>query len=166
MIKSWQVAPGLAIVALAASAWWWQTGKDAWRAPVARKPELPAVADILSPAVFHAQQALARPVLWASRRPISAAEPKGGVAQELVESRLTAVFASGSQQLAILQRKDGSTLKLGADSAPWRLESFDGRKAVFVSGDKQRIERLLERGPTVSDTRLLPGVPAKPPAGQ
>ena len=43
MTKPWQLAPWLAVAALAASAWWWQTGKDAWRAPTARMPELPVV---------------------------------------------------------------------------------------------------------------------------
>ena len=65
MTKPWQLAPWLAVAALAASAWWWQTGKDAWRAPTARMPELPVVAELPSPPVFHAQQALERPVLYA-----------------------------------------------------------------------------------------------------
>ena len=90
--------------------------------------------------------ALERPLLWTSRRPTGAGDPKGGMAQELMESRLTAVFTSGKDQLAVLQRKDGSTLKLGADSKPWRIESFDGRKAQFVSADDARVERPLEAG--------------------
>ena len=76
MTKPWQLAPWLAVAALAASAWWWQTGKDAWRAPTARMPELPVVAELPSPPVFHAQQALERPLLWTSRRPTGAGEPK------------------------------------------------------------------------------------------
>lgn len=166
MTKPWQVIPWVAVAALAASAWWWQTGKDAWRAPPARKPELPAVADIPSPPVFRAQHALARPLLWTSRRPSGADDPKGGFAKDLMQSRLTAVFASGKDQIAILQRKDGSSLKLGADSKPWRIESFDGRKAVFVSADQQRVERLLEH---VSGPEPKPAPPQgrpHPPAGQ
>ncbi|MEZ5718454.1 MAG: hypothetical protein R3E55_08370 [Burkholderiaceae bacterium] len=48
--------------------------------------------------------------------------------------------------MAILQRPDGSPLKITTESTPWRIESFDGRKAVFVSADAQRIERPLEAG--------------------
>jgi len=167
MTKPWQLAPWLAVAALAASAWWWQTGKDAWRAPPARMPELPAVADIPAPPVFHAQQALKRPVLWASRRPTGAGDAKGGLAQELMESRLTAVFASGKDQLAVLQRKDGSTLKLSANSKPWRIESFDGRKAVFMSADQQRVERPLEHAASPEPKPGQPqGRPSMPPAGQ
>lgn len=166
MTKPWQVAPWLALAALAASGWWWQAGKDAWRAPPARKPELPLVADIPAPPVLRAQQALERPLLWTSRRPTGAGDPKGGFAQELMESRLTAVFASGKNQLAVLQRKDGSSLKLGTDSKPWRIESFDGRKAVFVSADQQRVERLLERAPGPGPKPGLPQSTPGQPAAQ
>ena len=166
MTKPWQLAPWLAVAALAASASWWQTGKDAWRAPAARMPELPVVAELPSPPVFHAQQALERPLLWTSRRPTGAGDPKGGMAQELMESRLTAVFTSGKDQLAVLQRKDGSTLKLGADSKPWRIESFDGRKAVFVSADQQRVERLLEHAPGPEPKPAQPQGRPRMPAAQ
>lgn len=165
MIKPWQALPGLAVAAIAASAWWWHAAKDAWRAPEARRPELPHVVDIAARPVVHTQQALGRPVLWMSRRPTGTADAKGGLAQELMDSRLTAVFTSGSHQLAVLQRKDGSTLRLGADSKPWRIESFDGRKAVFVSTDQQRVERFLEHVPgPAPKTALSPGMPARPAA--
>lgn len=167
MTKPWQVAPLLAVAALAASAWWWQTGKNAWRAPPARMPELPAVAELPSQPVFHAQEALKRPLLWMSRRPISVGDPKGGFAKDLMESRLTAVFASGKDKLAILQRKDGSILKLSTDSKPWRIESFDGRKAVFMSVDQQRVERPLEHAASPEPKPGQPqGRPPMPPAGQ
>lgn len=165
MTKPWQLAPGLALAALAVSGWWWQTGKDAWQAPSARQPELPAVTELAPPPVFRSQQALERPLLWTSRRPTGTGDPKGGFAQELMESRLTAVFASGKSQLAVLQRKDGSSLKLGTDSKPWRIESFDGRKAVFVSADQQRVERLLEHVPGSEPKPAASGMP-RPPAGQ
>ena len=38
----------------------------------------------------------------------------------------------------------GSEMCIRDSSKPWRIESFDGRKAVFVSADQQRVERLLE----------------------
>lgn len=81
MTKQWQLAPWFAVAALAGSAWWWQSGKDAWRAPPARMPELPAVVELPAPPVFQARQALERPPLWASRRPTDAGDPKGGLAQ-------------------------------------------------------------------------------------
>lgn len=167
MTKPWKFAPWLAVAALAASAWWWQTEKDAWRAPVARNPELPAVAEIPAPPVFHAKNALERPLLWASRRPTGSDEPQGGMAQELMQSRLTAVIASGKDQIAVLQRKDGSPLRLSGESKPWRIESFDGRKAVFLSVDQQRVERPLEHAATAEPRPAVPqGRPPKPPAAQ
>lgn len=167
MTKPWQLVPLLAAAALAASAWWWQTEKDAWRAPPARNPELPTLADISAPPVFRARNAVARPVLWTSRRPAGTDEQKGGLAQELMQSRLTAVIASGKEQIAILQRKDGSPLRLSGETKPWRIESFDGRKAIFVSADQQRVERLLEQLPAAAPRPGLPqGLPPKLPAAQ
>jgi hypothetical protein len=165
MTRPWQVLPVLAVAAVAASAWWWHAAKDAWRAPEPRRPELPQVVDIAARPVVQTRQAMERPVLWVSRRPSGTADVKGGLAQELMDSRLTAVFTSGPHQLAVLQRKDGSSLKLGADSKPWRIESFDGRKAVFVSTDQQRVERFLEYVPAPRPKSALPpGMPVRPAA--
>lgn len=147
MIRPWHLAPLLAGAALAASAYWWLAEKDRWQAPPARMPELPQLAPLPQPQPATARQALARPPLWASRRPVEQDGKKGGLERELTQSRLTAVFESGSQRVALLQRPDGSALKLTDQSKPWRVESFDGRKALFVSEDgAQRIERPLEAG--------------------
>ncbi|MBV7428772.1 hypothetical protein KW843_00725 [Acidovorax sp. sif1233] len=64
----------------------------------------------------------------------------------MTQSRLTAVLESGLQRVAILQRADGTTLKITGETKPWRIESFDGRNAVFLSADDQRVERPLEAG--------------------
>ncbi|MBI3103017.1 MAG: hypothetical protein HYY98_15920 [Burkholderiales bacterium] len=68
------------------------------------------------------------------------------MAQELLQSRLMAVFESGKERVAVLQRQDGSVFKIGAVTEPWKLQSFDGRKAYFVAADGQRVERPLEPG--------------------
>ncbi|MCO5103543.1 MAG: hypothetical protein M9919_05995 [Burkholderiaceae bacterium] len=166
MMKPWQVTPWLAVLVLLACAWWWQIGKDAWHAPSPRLPELPALADIPTPPAFHAQQALQRPLFWTSRRPVSEGDSKGGFARDLMESRLTAVFTSGKDQIAVLKSKDGRTLKLGTDSMPWRLESFDGRRAIFVSADQQRVERLLEYAPSAESKAAQPPGQHRPPGLQ
>ncbi|MBL7088008.1 MAG: hypothetical protein ISS20_04270 [Acidovorax sp.] len=64
----------------------------------------------------------------------------------MTQSRLTAVLESGGERVAILQRADGSTLKITAVTQPWRIVSFDGRKAVFASADEGQVERPLEAG--------------------
>ncbi|MGB3451614.1 MAG: hypothetical protein WBA58_14100 [Giesbergeria sp.] len=146
MIKPWHLVPVLAAVALGASAYWWQARKDTWSPPAARKPDLPQMEPMPQPLDTRALHATKRPVFWASRRPADTGGPKGGLAGELAQSRLTAVLESGASSVAILQRQDGSPLKITTESTPWRIESFDGRKAVFVSADAQRIERPLEAG--------------------
>lgn len=149
MIKPWHLAPMLAIVALTTSAYWWKDGKGAWNPPPARVPELPQAEAMPGPAPLKATHALERPLLWSSRRVVESGDKKSGMAQELMQSRLMAVFESGQERVAVLQRKDGATMKITAETSPWRLESFDGRKARFVSSDAQQVERPLEAGSSV-----------------
>lgn len=160
MIKPWHLVPVLAAMALGTSAYWWNSKKDAWSPPAARKPDLPQMEPLPQPLDTRALHATKRPVFWSSRRPADAGGAKGGLAGELAQSRLTAVLESGANSVAILQRPDGSPLKITTESTPWRIESFDGRKAVFVSADAQRIERPLEAG-SIAPAKALPG-PARP----
>lgn len=146
MIKSWYLAPVLGIVAVAASAYWWDAEKERWTPPPPRKPDLPKVEPMPSVVRIRARQAVERPLLWTSRRPVAVDEKKSSMVNELMQSRLTAVLESGKDRVAILQRADGSTLKITGETKPWRVESFDGRKAFFVSADNQRVERPLEAG--------------------
>lgn len=156
MIKPWYLLPVLAVSAVAASAYWWQAEKDRWMPPTALKPDLPKVEPLPKHAPIRARQAVERPVFWSSRRPVEVDDKKNNLARELNQSRLTAVFESGRERVAILQRADGSTLKITADTKPWRIEAFDGRKATFVSADDGRVERPLEAG-TPAATRTPPG---------
>lgn len=144
-LKPWHIAPAVAIAAVAASVGWWQVQKDRWSPPPALKPDLPQIEPMPSPAPFTAKQAQARPLLWTSRRPPPAEERKDNMAQEITQSRLTAVLESGSELVAVLQRANGTTLKITTETNPWRIQSFDGRKAVFVSGGRS-VEKPLEAG--------------------
>ncbi len=146
MIKPWYMVPVLAAVALAGSAAWWQTKKDQWQAPAPRIPDLPQFEQLPAPSSSVAKQALERPLLWTSRKPADSGDKKSGMAQELLQSRLMAVFESGKERVAVLQRQDGSVFKIGAVTEPWKLQSFDGRKAYFVAADGQHVERPLEPG--------------------
>lgn len=150
MIRYWLLGPAIAVAALAASAYWWTAEKDRWNPPPARKPDLPVVEPMPQPPQLGSRQALEHPLLWVSRRPIPVAteaeDKKVSQARELMQSRLTAVLESGANRVAILQRADGSILKITTETKPWRIESFDGRKAQFVSADDARVERPLEAG--------------------
>lgn len=146
MIKPWYLVPLLAAAALAGSAYWWQAEKDRWIPPAPLKPDLPKVEPLPPPLRVRAKQAVEHPLLWTSRRPVVVDEKKTNVVSELMQSRLTAVLESGAQRVAILQRADGTTLKITGETKPWRMESFDGRKAIFLSADDQRVERPLEAG--------------------
>ncbi|WP_265655696.1 hypothetical protein [Verminephrobacter aporrectodeae] len=161
MIRPWHLAPVLAAAALAAAAYWWHSERNSWRAPAARRPELPSVEPMPQPARASVHQALERPLLWSARRPVQTDEKPGGLARELTQSRLTAVFESGRERVAVLLRADGSSFKITGQTRPWRLENFDGRTAGFVSADGERVERLLEPGaPT---PRADPRRPTEPP---
>lgn len=150
MIKSWYLAPVFAAVAVAASGYWWSVEKNRWAPPSPRKPDLPRV-EAMPPVVkVRATQAVERPLLWAARRPVAVDEKKSSLVTELMQSRLTAVLESGGDRVAILQKADGSTLKITNETRPWRIESFDGRRAMFVSADDQRVERPLEPGAAAS----------------
>lgn len=144
MIKPWFFAPLVALIAVIVSGLWWQSEKDRWKPPPARKPDLPSVAAMPPPMPVLAKQALESPLFWASRRPVEVDDKKGGLAKELTEARLTAVLESGTQRVAILLRADGTTLKINNETKPWRLDSFDGRKAVFFAQGDQRVEKQLE----------------------
>lgn len=159
MLKPWYLGPVLAVAALAASAYWWQAEKDRWTPPEARRPDLPKVESLPQSVPVRARQAVERPLFWVSRRPLDVDDKKGSLARELTQSRLTAVLESGGQRVAILQRADGSTLKITTETQPWRIVSFDGRKATFVSADDGRVERSLEAGSPTAAAVIKAGGP-------
>ena len=156
MIKPWYLAPLCAAAALACSAYWWQAEKDRWTPPPPRKPDLPKVDPLPGPLRVRAKLAVERPLLWTSRKPIVVDEKKTNVVSELMQARLTAVLESGGERVAILQRPDGSTLKITGETKPWRVESFDGRKAVLLSAEDQRVERPLEPGAAAAAPKPSP----------
>ncbi len=149
MIRLWHIAPVLAGIAMAGNAVWWHTKRDAWEPPMAKLPDVPNVVPMPQRAPTGTIQALQRPLLWTSRRPIPVNDKKAGIAQELQQSRLMAILESGSERVAILRRADGSVLKITALSEPWKLEAFDGHRAIFVSSEGQRVNRPLEPGNVV-----------------
>lgn len=146
MKKPWIVVPMLAAAALAASAYWWKTHQNDWNAPPPRQPDLPQYIPMASPPSVSTVQALARPLLWISRRPVESKNEgqKNQQEQELVQSRLLAVLESGGDRIALLQHANGTLLKLTSESKPWRLESFDGRRAIFFSDEAKQSELFLE----------------------
>ena len=161
MIKSWYLAPVLGNVVVAASAYWWDAEKERWMPPPPRKPDLPTVEPMPNVVRIRARQAVERPLLWTSRRPVAVDEKKSSMVNELMQARLTAVFESGKERIAVLQRADGTTLKITGETNPWRVESFDGRTALFVSADNQRVERPLEAGAAAAAPNARPGAAAE-----
>ena len=146
MKKPWIVVPMLAAAALVASAYWWKTHQNDWSPPLPRQPDLPQYIPMASPSSVSTVQALARPLLWTNRRPVESKNEsqKNQQEQELAQSRLLAVLESGGARIALLQHANGTLLKLTSESKPWRLESFDGRRAIFFSDEAKRSELFLE----------------------
>lgn len=146
MKKPWIVVPMLAATALVASAYWWKTHQNDWSPPLPRQPDLPQYIPMASPSSVSTVQALARPLLWTNRRPVESKNEsqKNQQELELAQSRLLAVLESGGDRIALLQHANGTLLKLTSESKPWRLESFDGRRAIFFSDEAKRSELFLE----------------------
>ncbi|MCK9516532.1 MAG: hypothetical protein WCZ18_11440 [Ottowia sp.] len=155
MNRNWLGLGLLAGAALLASAVWWTLARNDWQPPPAQLPQLPDVQALPVPETVAMRQALARPLLWPSRRPpeAPAAEPvevddEGG--GELEDATLEAVLESGGQRLALLKTADGDIVKISADPTQahnalphWRLQQFDGTTAVFMRDDGQRMVRAL-----------------------
>jgi len=156
----WLLVPVLAVLAVAAGAVWWQTGKATWQPPAALRPELPNSAThtfsanaLQTVGTQHAQE---RPLLWVTRRPLAqdATITPSETSDDLGNARLVGVFESGNhQRVALLLKPDGSKLTITSHSQPWRIEAFNGKLAVFISDNNQRLERPLEAG----------AAPPKPP---
>lgn len=158
-VRPWQLFPWAVAVLLLASAWGWQTRKNDWQPPAARLPQLPELAALPAPEAVQMRQSLARPVLWAARRPLDQGGRKGEES-EIAKARLLAVVSSGQDLIALLARSEGSTLKITPRTRPWRIEAFDGLTATFVhEGSGQRVQRALERVLSPS-----PAAPAAAPA--
>lgn len=155
MIKPWHLGPVLAAAALAASAYWWHTHKNDWSAPAPRKPDLPQYIPIEQPTAIATTQTLARPLMWTTRRPveIKVESQKNQDEQELAQARLLAVLESGNSRIALLRRANGTAMKLTSESKPWRLQSFDGRRAQFLSDDARHVDLPLEYAPGAQTPR-------------
>ena len=143
-MKFWLTVLAVVVACTGAAAWWWDRDHDLWRPPAPNRPEVPTVQPLPEPAPVPVAAAIERPLLWSSRRPPRAPAPEDRLIDELNQSRLLAVLQSGEQRIALLRAPDGRLVKYGSQSQPWRLESFDGRQASFVTDEGQRTSRPLE----------------------
>lgn len=182
------ILPVLAVLALLISLLWWFWGRTAWRPPPALKPDLPPALALAPPPPASTVQARERPLMWSSRRPAEAkteeepADKPSETVNELSTSRLMAVLESGVHNVALLQKPDGSVLKISSrdpDGGAWKLDSFDGVTAQFIASNGERVERTLEKQAgaasaaratgarafpqqTPAAGRLTPAVPSRP----
>ena len=157
----------LAVAIVLASVLVWLRQRNAWQPPPPLKPELPLAMELPALANPPLAAALAQPLFWPSRRPNPVAPAAGkGPKDELDDAQLTAVLQAGPHRIALLRQKDGSPLKVSDNSRPWRIESFDGRKAIFVSNRGQRAERLLEATGAAGAVGAANGGSPSAPAGR
>ena len=164
MKRTWGTLLTVAVLALAIGLVWWFVARSSWRPPASIKPALPQIGSMDGFAAPAGREALQKPLLWSSRAPVEEVETVAVAAEEseLAQLRLMAVLESGGQRIALLQRPDRSVLKVNSSTTEgeWRLDSFDGLMAVFVSGTGQRVERPLERVATAAPNSTGP---ARPP---
>lgn len=169
MKRTWGFLLILAALALVASAAWWLFARSGWRPPTPIKPALPDIAVMTGFDAPQGRVAYEHPLMWSSRAPVEVAEatPEAAPESEIAQLRLMAVLESGGQRVALLQRPDRSVLKI--DSAypegDWRLDTFDGLVAVFISGAGQRVERPLERAAAATAPARSGGPVGAPPSG-
>lgn len=175
MRRPWLALLLLAGVVWALNAYWWSHARGAWRPPAAIQPALPEPPQPFAlGATTGVRQALARPLFWSSRRPVASTDDSA-VDGELRQARLVAVLESGPDRIALLQRPDGSALKIasgasgstpGAAASRWRLDRFDGRVAHFIHADGRGLDLRLERsaGPVPGAAPI--GESARRTAGQ
>ena len=155
----------LVILAVLAAAAWWLIGRSAWRPPVPIKPALPDIPALqVGPIGGSGKSATQQPLLWSSRVPVEASSANEEQPQEseMSQLRLMAVLESAGRRVALLQRPDRTVLKIDTaqPEGKWRLDSFDGLVAVFVSETGQRAERQLEKVASVAGRNPPVGAPA------
>ena len=150
MIRPWHVVPLLVAASAGACFYWWEQEHELWNPPSALRPDLPKSEPLVAFAAVRAAQADARPIFWTTRRPVEKDEKKDNAMNELMSARLSAVFESGGSRIALLQRPDGTPMKITSTSSPWKIQSFDGRRGLFLSSDGQQVSRPLEAGAVVA----------------
>lgn len=146
MMRLWLLWPLLAASSLIGSAAWWDAEKNIWVSPAPLIPEVSRIPDMPLPPAVQVPVSRERPVFWSSRRVLKVVVKDTRQIDELSQARLLSVVQSGSQQIALLRKKDGSLLKFTSETEPWRLISFDGRLATFVGADGQRLDIPLVSG--------------------
>lgn len=120
---------------------WFIPGQD-WAPPAVVKPEVETPADFadLPMANEHltaAGEALARPMFWPSRKPLSAAAPEAVVAPELPPMEVLGLIGRGEGSVLIVKYEEGvKRLVAGQDIAGWRFERVDGDNATFSQGER------------------------------
>ncbi|MEW6694984.1 MAG: hypothetical protein AB1371_08570 [Pseudomonadota bacterium] len=143
-MRFWLVVLALVAACTGAAARWWERDHAWWKPPAPLRPEVPSVPTLPEPVQASTAAAIERPLLWSTRRPPRARTQEDRLLEELNQSRLIAVVQSGEQRVALLRTPSGGLVKYGNQTRPWRLESFDGRQAVFVTDEGQRAARPLE----------------------
>ena len=128
---------------------WWFRDHALWSPPAPKLPAVDAVQPLPSDAGVSIAAAIARPILWSSRRPPVPVIRKQDdrIVDEMNKSSLLAVLQSGDQRIALLRAPDGRLVKYSNQTQPWRLESFDGRQASFVTAEGQHATRALQSAP-------------------
>jgi hypothetical protein len=139
---------GLLLAGLAGyGQYWWFRDHALWSPPPAKLPAVNPVQPLSADAALSIAAALERPVLWSSRRPPVIRKQDDRVVDEINKSLLLAVLQSGDQLIALLRAPNGRLLKYSSQSQPWRLESFDGRQASFVTAEGQHATLALQSVP-------------------
>jgi len=135
------------------AAYWWDRDHALWQPPAALRPDVAGIQPLPQSAPVTATESVARPPLWATRRPPRARTQEDRLLEELNQSYLLAVVQSGPRSVALLRAPDGRLVRYDDQSRPWRLESFNGRQGVFVTPEGKRVTRPLQPPPAAAPSR-------------
>lgn len=145
MYKPWLIWIGAVLVCASGLFGWWQQAQGLWVPPAPKAPDIGAVQKIDGWPAQPLLGAQDRPPFWPTRKPRPVVQPNvGGGYDELANAALMTVMHTRGHFIALLRRQDGTVLKLGSDSTPWRIDSFDGRVAAFSSAEGQTLSKPLE----------------------
>lgn len=146
-MKFWAFTALVLAACIGYGQYWWFRDHALWVPPPTKLPAVDPVQPLPADAGASISAAMERPILWSTRRPPVIKKQDDRVVDEINKSSLLAVLQSGPQQIALLRAPDGRLIKYSSQTQPWRLESFDGRQASFVTAEGQRATRALQSVP-------------------
>lgn len=140
----------LIVVLTAALGLAWSGGPKAWVPPSPHPPNpdslLPVAPEVGSVEISSFAVQVLRPVFVPGRRPLAkdVADDKKEPPRPITDIVLIGIFASGTEQGAMVRTRDGSVRRVGLGESEdgFVLRRVDGDRAVFSDGSRDHVLQL------------------------